>query len=67
MFKGQCQNLNNLMTEKIKPLNNKLKEVSDDIGDKFDQSENDVIRKVRKWSKQAESMINDKYYGESKE
>lgn len=39
------------MTEALKPVSDKCKEITDDIGMSFDKSENSFIKGVREYSK----------------
>ena len=51
LFKKKCSGLNDKMTEALKPVSEKCKEITDDIGMSFDKSENSFIKGVREYSK----------------
>ena len=46
-FKARCSAVNNTLTEKMTPISNKCVEIKNDIGKKFEVSENSFIKNLR--------------------
>lgn len=49
------------MSEGLKPVSDACKKTSSDIGYKFKNTNNSVIKGIRDWSKKTESALNSGY------
>lgn len=60
-FKQKCANINEVVTEKMKPLSNKVVEIGSDVGTKFNNSDNSFIKGLREYSMKTEKALNNGY------
>ncbi len=61
MFKNRCSALNDKVTDAIKPVSVKCREIVTGIGKNFESSDNTFIKNVRDYSKKTETALNKGY------
>ena len=57
----KCSEVNEAVSEKMKPVSNKCGEIVSDIGKNFDSSDNSFIKGLREYSMKTEKALNTGY------